>query len=602
MGPDRRGEVRLLTRIAQVVPAIPSFAVDDGFAYRVPDHLAAITVGSIVRVPVGGRRLRGWVVGMRDTHSDRSLRDIISVSGARPIFDERQLGVLRWVALHYVAPTSVVLPKAGPPNLPGKGRGVKLDTLTDSGAAHPRLATDLLSGRRPSSLVHLGSGPWTDLIASDAAPLLAAGRNVLVVAPTNVEVEQLGSALRARLGERRVFVIGDADAKETTAAWVGAFASPGRLVVGTREIAFWGLPELALAVVVEPGRRVMKSPQTPTVDTGRLLRRRSAVERMGLVMLGQVPTVESIASGAKIEEGPGRTWPLVEVIDRAEEPPGGGVVMDAVKRAIGVSLRREEHVFVLVNSRGYAPAVRCVACRELRRCPTCGAAPGRGETCERCGASNGPCTNCGGARFEPLGAGVGRVVEELARAFGETVAAAPGTAAVVVGTERDLVAVDRVHLAVALDADGLLLAPNYRAEEEALRILARLATRVRGGSGSRLVLQTAQPTHRVVQALRSGRGSATVAQMVDDRSVAGFPPARELMAIETSGEPAPVVEGLGGLDGEVDVLGPARTARGWRWLVQADDLKPTRVKLRSLVQEWRDQGLRVRIDVDPIDL
>ena len=602
MGPDRGGEVRLLTRIAQVVPAIPSFAVDDGFAYRIPDHLATVTVGSIVRVPVGGRRLRGWVVGVREGRSDRALRDIISVSGARPIFDERQLGVLRWVALHYVAPTSVVLPKAGPPNLPGKGRTVQLEPVEDSAATHPRMVQDLLAGRRPSARVVLGPGPWHDTIASDAGPLLAAGRTVIVVAPTNVEVEALGASLRGRFGDRRVLVVGDADAKTSTAAWVAAFATPGRIVVGTREVAFWGLPGIALMVVVEPGRRVMKSPQTPTVDTGRLMRRRSAVERTGLVVLGQVPTVESMAAGMDVEEGPGRVWPLVEVIDRAEEPPGAGVVMDAVKRAIGVTLRRGQTVFVLVNRRGYAAAVRCVNCRALRTCPTCGAAPGRGSTCDRCGSPNGPCTECGGSRFEPLGAGVGRVVEELARVVGDDVTAAPASSPVLVGTERDLVDLGKVAVAVALDVDGMLLAPNYRAEEETLRVLSRLATFVGGGSGSRLVLQTAQPGHRVVQALRSGRGSKVVAEMVVDRGDAGFPPARELLALEVAGDPASVIVGLERLGTAVDVLGPAETRRGWRWLVQADDLKPARVQLRRLVQDWRDQDLRVRIDVDPIDL
>ena len=52
----------------------------------------------------------------------------------------------------------------------------------------------------------------------------------------------------------------------------------------------------------------------------------------------------------------------------------------------------------------------------------------------------------------------------------------------------------------------------------------------------------------------------------------------------------------------VDVLGPAKSRGRWRWLVQADDLKSTRVHLRSRVQEWRDEGNRVRVDVDPIDL
>jgi primosomal protein N' (replication factor Y) len=602
VGPDRGGEVRLLTRIAQVVPAIPSFAVDDGFAYRIPDHLATVTVGSIVRVPVGGRRLRGWVVGVREGRTERTLRDIISVSGARPIFDDRQLGVLRWAALHYVAPTSVVLPKAGPPNLPGKGRVVQLETVDDSAVSHPRMVEEILAGKRPSPRVVLGPGPWHDTIGADAAPLLAAGRNVLVVVPTNVEVDALGAALAGRLGHRRVLVVGDTDAKGTTAAWVAAFATPGRLVVGTREVAFWGLPRLSLVIVVEPGRRVMKSPQTPTVDTGRLLRRRSAVERMGLVMLGQVPTVESLAAGMDVEEGPGRVWPVVEVIDRAEEPPGAGVVMNAVKRAVGVALRRGQSVFVLVNRRGYAPAVRCVNCRALRTCSTCGAAPGRGAACHRCGSPNGPCTECGGGRFEPLGAGVGRVVEELARSFGDAVAASPGASPVLVGTERDLVGMADVSVGVALDVDGMLLAPNYRAEEEALRVLSRLATFVAGGSGSRLVLQTAQPRHRVVEALRRGRGADVVADMVADRGAAGFPPSRELMAVETGGDPTSVIEGLDGLGPGVDVLGPAETRHGWRWLVQADDLKATRVQLRSLVQSWRDEGLRVRIDVDPIDL
>ena len=395
--------------------------------------------------------------------------------------------------MHYVAPTSVVLPKAGPPNLPTKGRQVRLERLDDGGETHPRLVTDLLAGRRPPSIFRAGASEWADLVAGDVRPLLAAGRNVLVVVPTNLEVATVGDELTGKLGERRVLVVGDTDARAMTAAWVAAAATPGRAVVGTREIAYWGLPALALAVIVEPGRRVMKSPQTPTVDTARLLGRRSAFERIGVLMLGQVPTADAVASGVVIEEGPSRSWPLVEVIDRGEEPPGGGVVMDAVKRALTVAVRREQSVFVLVNRRGYAPAMRCVACRTLRVCPTCGAAPGRGPTCDRCGAANGPCTNCGGERFQPLGAGVGRVVDELARVFDDAAAAAPAASPIQVGTERDLAAVSHVDVAVALDADGLLLAPNYRAEEEALRILTRTAAKVRGGSGSRLVVQTAQP-------------------------------------------------------------------------------------------------------------
>ncbi len=53
---------RSLTRIVRVVPNVPTFAVDGGFRYAVPDDLDGITLGSMVRVPLAGRRTRGFVV------------------------------------------------------------------------------------------------------------------------------------------------------------------------------------------------------------------------------------------------------------------------------------------------------------------------------------------------------------------------------------------------------------------------------------------------------------------------------------------------------------------------------------------------------------
>ena len=54
----------------QVVPDIASFAVDDGFTYRVPENLA-VTVGSRVRIRVGGRRMRGFVTAVFGEQPER---------------------------------------------------------------------------------------------------------------------------------------------------------------------------------------------------------------------------------------------------------------------------------------------------------------------------------------------------------------------------------------------------------------------------------------------------------------------------------------------------------------------------------------------------
>ena len=107
--------------IARVVPDVPSFAVDDGFRYAIPPDID-VEVGAMVRVPLGGRKVRGFVVGI-ESGEERDLKPIRARSGKRAIFDARLLQTLRWVAHHYVSPLSTVLKRAAPPNIPRGGEG-----------------------------------------------------------------------------------------------------------------------------------------------------------------------------------------------------------------------------------------------------------------------------------------------------------------------------------------------------------------------------------------------------------------------------------------------------------------------------------------------
>src|SRR5690606_32467167 len=129
VGTDRRrrrppqGSRGTLTAAARVVPAVPTFAVDSGFWYSIPDsHRPRVEVGSIVRVPLGGRRVRGYVVELADRPPDR-LKPIGGVSGDLPVFGPKLRDALIWAAHHYVAPVSVALERAAPPNLPSRPAG-----------------------------------------------------------------------------------------------------------------------------------------------------------------------------------------------------------------------------------------------------------------------------------------------------------------------------------------------------------------------------------------------------------------------------------------------------------------------------------------------
>ncbi len=183
-----------------------------------------------------------------------------------------------------------------------------------------------------------------------------------------------------------------------------------------------------------------------------------------------------------------------------------------------------------------------------------------------------------------------------------------GPAPIAVGTEASLAGAGDFQLAVVVDADGLLHAPHYRAEEEGLRVMVRLAGHLSPGIGRRLMVQTSSPGHRVLSALRRGEGVAFLQEELDRRVEAGFPPQGQLIAVEARGaRPGKASDRLATEMSElgnrgVSVHGPAEFGSGLRWLVEGGDLWTAKGEMRVLASRWRKRALTVRIDADPIDL
>ena len=582
-----------------MVPDLPTFAVDDGFAYEVPTGVE-VEVGALVRVPLGGRRVPGFVVAMGEAERP-GLRRLLGRRGDLPVFGRGLLEVMRWAAIHYVAPLPVVLGKGAPLNLPRRREEPGLPPVPVLGASPlPEVSAAGAAGGHVGARYLLGAGPWGGPLACLAAPVLAAGHSALVVVASVAEAGRLAAELAAEFGDRVVLGSEEGGAA-ATAAWE-AMTHPGRLLVGTRETAFWPVASLGLACVVEEGRRGMKDRATPTTHVRDVLWRRSAVERFPLVLCGAVPTTEALHRAPAFSRVGGRLWGLVEVADRGEEPPGGGLIGRRARRALQAVAGAGGRAFLLADRR--VPALRCVGCRALRVCPQCGSRPEADGSCPRCGTVLGACPACGGRRFEALGAAVGRLVAEAGGFLGrEVVGEADSGRRVVVGTERDLADLPPVDLAVVVDADGLLRAPHYRAVEDGLRLLARVAAAAGKGRGRRMIVQSADPGHPALEALRRADPLPLLAAEAAARAEAGFPPAGEIIVVEAARAPEGADEGLRAVvDGRAEVHGPATRGGRDRWLLQGRDLHGPRVMLRRLVQDWRDAGAKVRIDADPIDL
>jgi primosomal protein N' (replication factor Y) len=147
-----------------------------------------------------------------------------------------------------------------------------------------------------------------------------------------------------------------------------------------------------------------------------------------------------------------------------------------------------------------------------------------------------------------------------------------------------------VGLVAFADFDQELLAPRYRAAEEALALLV-LASRALGGRdrGGRLLVQTRLPDHEVVRAALQADPSLVAHAEADRRRLLRFPPFATIASVADQAAPE-YVERLGSPIG-VEVLGPEEG----RWLLRAQDRV---VLLDQLAAVQRPPG-RLRLHVDP---
>ncbi|MEQ1786797.1 MAG: hypothetical protein ABL966_07075 [Acidimicrobiales bacterium] len=328
---------------------------------------------------------------------------------------------------------------------------------------------------------------------------------------------------------------------------------------------------------------------------------------MPCVLTSPCPTLEALQWGDLLAADRARDragWPTVEVVDRRDEDPRrAGLFSEPLVRL----LRSDRRVLCVLNRTGRAQLLGCGACGELARCSSCGAAvqqPEEALHCGRCGTTRPPlCLVCGAARFKNARAGVTRVREELEALVSEPVTeltassdpAAP-LSRVVVGTEAVLQRIDRADAVAFLDLDQELLAPRYRAAEQALALVAR-AARVVASSGpasgraaGHLLLQTRSPDHEVVVAARRADVAPVAAAERARRELLGFPPCSAMA--EISGAAAPdFVRALHPPPG-----GAVVEAMPGRWWVRAPDHTAL---CDALGQVTRPPG-RLRIEVDPL--
>ncbi|MGA0878323.1 MAG: hypothetical protein ACO3SP_04330 [Ilumatobacteraceae bacterium] len=560
--------------------------IDRIFDYSVPENFRSVVeLGTRVRVILNGRRVGGWVVRLGAAAEDRStpLRPLDKVSGVGP--DEEVLAVCVWAARRWCAQRlRPLLVTASSPTMVSRPA--------------PRHRTRVLA--EPSSpaaadLLERGGGVLRLPPSDDQMPaILAAARRgpTLVVVP-NIEAARVLAIRLRRTGMTVAFV-----PEEWAAARGGV-----DVVIGSRSAAFAPCPGMAVAVVIDEHDESLQEERTPTWHARDVVAERARRLAVPVLLVSPCPTLDATHGRnlvAPPRERERNGWPTVVVVDPGDVPPWKRSLLSS--ELIAELRDPTRRIACVLNSKGQARLLACRSCRALTRCENCGSSLVESDEsrleCPVCVSHRlRVCPSCGSGSLVRLRPGVTRLRGELEAAAQRDVVAV--TAAdqdiddtacdVFVGTEAVLHRVRRMNVVAFLDLDAELLAPRFRAAEQAMALLVRAARMVGPRrSGGRVLLQTTLPDHPVVRAVVDGDPSIVESHEREQRRVLALPPYTALAVVQGAGA-AEFASAVALADGSVSVV-----AFRDRWLVRAPDHE-----ILSQACETVERSTKVRIEVDP---
>lgn len=406
-----------------------------------------------------------------------------------------------------------------------------------------------------------GSGK-TEVYLAAVQAVVQSGRQALLLVPEIGLTPQFVARLRDRLSVRLGLSHSGLSEQERAHTWWLAAQEGLDVVVGTRSALFTPLKRLGLIVVDEEHDSSYKQGEGLRYSARDLALKRGQIARVPVVLGTATPSMETarnVEAGryahARLEQRHGAALPpALELVDLRQRPTFEGL-SDLALAAIKETLARGEQTLVFKNQRGFAPVLICHDCGWHPDCADCNRPltwhrrEGR-LRCHHCGLEQrqpAACPSCQSLALRGQGVGTERLEQFLGQrlpgvrllrmdadslsrksALEEFLAViGTGEAALVVGTQLLAKGHDWPHvtLVVIVDCDGALFSHDFRAGERLAQLVVQVAGRAgRGSRPGRVLLQTHQPEHPLLQAVLRGGYRAALTHERHERRLAGFPP------------------------------------------------------------------------------
>ena len=557
----------------------------------------ALPRGTYVKVPFGKTEAIGVVWGDGEWRGAKAVKaKAIAEILPWPPMPEASLRFINFVADYTLTPRGMVLKMM----LAGGGETLKLPRTAYDAPAAIAVSPPLLSAAQGAAAATLlqaaeaqswsvtlldgvtGSGK-TEVYAEAAAKVLALGGQALIMLPEIALGAQLHARLAARFGLAPVTWHSELTPAERKRHWHAIRTGEARLVLGARSALFLPYARLGMIVVDEEHDAGYKQDEGVMYQARDMAVKRGQLENCPVVLASATPSLETLfnvdagryAALHLPDRYAGAQLPQLSLIDLRQNPPARQEWLSPpLRQAMSEGLAAGKQTMLFLNRRGYAPLTLCRTCGHRMQCPRCTAwlVEHRREgrlRCHHCGHGEAlpeacpSCTSVGS--FAACGPGVERLEEEVRRHFPKArlavlssdlagglkalqktiEAMAAGEVDILIGTQMMAKGYHfpKLTLVGVVDADFGLSGGDPRAAERTFQLLLQVSGRSgRAADAGKVLLQTLQPEHPVMQALARGDRDAFMRSQRQEREAFGMPPYGRLAALLFSGRTAAMVE------------------------------------------------------------
>ena len=506
-----------------------------------------------------------------------------------------------------------------------------------------------------------GSGK-TEVYLDLVAATLNAGKQVLLLVPEiNLTPQLIDRVVKALPGVTTAVLHSKLAPGERNRAWHSVHSGVARLIIGTRLAVFAPAANLGLIVIDEEHDGSYKQNESPRYHARDVAIVRAKQAGIPVILASATPSLETWRN---VRHARSESYLYVHLAERAtaSEPlslrlvPGRGArvksgLSETLADGIRDRLHRGEQSLVLVNRRGFAPAIYCPHCGWSAPCKRCDAKltlhqTSRSLRCHHCGfhaAVPTRCPACGHPELVGAGVGTQKLEAALIEVFPEARISRADTDSlsgkhawrelyerilarevdIVVGTQMMAKGHDfpALTLVGVVDADRALFSTDFRAQEDLFALLTQVAGRAgRHALPGEVMVQTEFPNHPVYQALLAHDYEGFADRTLANREKFGLPPASRMALIRAEAKDPQAVadfftrahavlrKALSHKDGEVFAPQPAPLARKadftrWTMTAIAPKVRPLAEALAELREAMQADRPKVRwlVDVDPYD-